>query len=182
VDKANVLETSRLWRETVQRVHDEEFPAVTLEHHLIDSAAMRVIGEPRRFDVILTENMFGDIISDEASVLAGSLGLLGSASVAAAPSGAADHRGVGGLYEPIHGSAPDIAGLGLANPIGAILSAAMLLDIGLGESGAGRAVERAARDAMAMGVRSADLGGEATTSQIGATVTEKLCRYASLRM
>src|SRR5215831_1121981 len=118
VDKANVLETSRLWRSTVERVVKSEFPQITLEHQLVDSAAMHLIRKPTSFDVIVTENMFGDILTDEASMLAGSLGLLPSASLGS---------GTLGLYEPIHGSAPDIAGKGIANPYATILSVAMLL-------------------------------------------------------
>ena len=116
VDKANVLETSRLWREVVTRVHAEEFPNVELEHLLVDNAAMQLVAAPRHFDVILTENMFGDILSDEAAMLTGSLGMLPSASLG----------GDGpGLFEPVHGSAPDIAGQGIANPLAMILSAAL---------------------------------------------------------
>jgi 3-isopropylmalate dehydrogenase len=123
VDKANVLETSRLWREVVHRVHAEEFPQIELEHALVDSTAMKLITAPRHFDVILTENMFGDILSDEASVVTGSLGLLPSASIG----------GEGpGLFEPVHGSAPDIAGQGIANPLAMFLSAALMLRHGLG--------------------------------------------------
>src|SRR4029077_630684 len=118
IDKANVLETSRLWREVTTRVVEREFPQLTLEHMLVDAAAMHLIRRPRDFDVLLTENMFGDILTDEASMLCGSLGLLPSASLG---------DGKRGLYEPIHGSAPDIAGRGIANPYGAILSAALLL-------------------------------------------------------
>src|SRR5579864_2519440 len=123
VDKANVLETSRLWREVVRQVHGTEFPNVELEHLLVDNAAMRLIAAPRHFDVILTENMFGDILSDEAAMLTGSIGLLPSASLG----------GDGpGLFEPVHGSAPDIAGAGIANPLAMFLSVAMALRHGLG--------------------------------------------------
>ncbi|MDE1924372.1 MAG: 3-isopropylmalate dehydrogenase, partial [Gammaproteobacteria bacterium] len=124
IDKANVLETSRLWRLIVERVIGADFPDLRLEHMLVDAAAMHLIKRPRDFDVIVTENMFGDILTDEASMLAGSLGMLPSASLGAA--------GRGGLYEPIHGSAPDIAGRGIANPYATILSAAMLLRHSLG--------------------------------------------------
>src|SRR5690606_12609952 len=123
VDKANVLDTSRLWRDTATRIFADEFPDVTLEHLLVDAAAMHLLSRPADFDVIVTENMFGDILTDEASMLAGSMGLLPSASLG--------ESGVG-LYEPIHGSAPDIAGQDVANPCGAILSAAMLLRHSLG--------------------------------------------------
>jgi 3-isopropylmalate dehydrogenase len=148
VDKANVLETSRLWRSVVERVLAEEFPEVALEHMLVDAAAMHLIRRPTSFDVLLTENMFGDILTDEASMLAGSLGLLPSASLG---------EGTTGLYEPIHGSAPDIAGRGIANPYGTILSAAMLLRHSLGLETEARAVEDAVGSAIAAGVRTADI-------------------------
>ena len=133
VDKANVLEVSQLWRETVTRVGAEEFPAIRLEHLYVDFAAMRLVADPGRVDVLLTENLFGDILSDEAAVLTGSLGLLPSASLG---DGA-------GLFEPVHGSAPDIAGRGVANPIGAIASAAMLLRYGFGLPEAAAVVDQA---------------------------------------
>ena len=133
VDKANVLETSRLWRETTQRVA-HEFPDVALEHQLVDSMAMLLLTRPAAYDVIVTENLFGDILTDEAAALAGSLGLLPSASLG---------EGTRGLYEPIHGSAPDIAGRGVANPLGAILSAALLLRHSLGLDAEAATIERA---------------------------------------
>jgi 3-isopropylmalate dehydrogenase len=148
IDKSNVLETSRLWREVSQRVIEREFPGVHLEHMLVDAAAMHLIRRPREFDVLVTENMFGDILTDEASMLAGSLGLLPSASLG---------EGRRGIYEPIHGSAPDIAGRGIANPYGAILSAALLLRHSLGLSAEASALERAVADAIAAGARTADL-------------------------
>ena len=129
-----MLETSRLWRSVVERVIGEEFPDVELEHMLVDAAAMHLLRRPTSFDVLLTENMFGDILTDEASMLVGSLGLLPSASLG---------DGTSGLYEPIHGSAPDIAGRGIANPYGTILSAAMLLRHSLGLEAEARAVEGA---------------------------------------
>ena len=148
VDKANVLETSRLWRSVVERVVTEEFPGMELEHMLVDAAAMHLLRRPTSFDVILTENMFGDILTDEASMLAGSLGLLPSASLG---------DGTVGLYEPIHGSAPDIAGRGIANPCGTVLSAAMLLRHSLGLEAEAAAVESAVEGAVAAGVRTADI-------------------------
>src|ERR671931_495254 len=134
VDKANVLETSRLWREVVARVHSQEFPNIELEHLLVDNAAMRLVAAPRHFDVILTENMFGDILSDEAAMLTGSIGLLPSASLGA------DGPGV---FEPVHGSAPDIAGRGIANPLAMFLSAALMLRHGLGMQNEAAALESA---------------------------------------
>ena len=148
VDKANVLETSRLWRSVVERVLGEEFPEVRFEHMLVDAAAMHLLRRPASFDVLLTENMFGDILTDEASMLAGSLGLLPSASLGETSVG---------LYEPIHGSAPDIAGRGIANPLGTILSAAMLLRHSLGLEREAAAVEAAVGDALAAGLRTADI-------------------------
>jgi 3-isopropylmalate dehydrogenase len=149
VDKANVLETSRLWRMTVNRILPSEFPDVAFEHMLVDSAAMHLLQNPRAFDVIVTENMFGDILTDEASMLAGSLGLLPSASLNAG--------GRGWLFEPIHGSAPDIAGRGIANPYAAILSAAMLLRYSLQLEPEARALEAAVNQAIAGGALTADI-------------------------
>ena len=156
VDKANVLETSRLWRETVTRVHAEEFPDVPLEHLLVDNAAMQLVSRPADFDVIVTENLFGDILSDEAAMLTGSLGMLPSASVG----------GDGpGLFEPVHGSAPDIAGTGRANPLAMFGSVALMLRHGLDLEDAATAVESALDRALDGGLRTADLGGEATTDE-----------------
>jgi 3-isopropylmalate dehydrogenase len=162
VDKANVLETSRLWRSTVNRVLNAEFPDVTFEHMLVDSAAMHLLQRPRDFDVIVTENMFGDILTDEASVLAGSMGLLPSASLSAAARG--------GVFEPIHGSAPDIAGRGIANPYAAILSGAMLLRHSLRMDDAALALERAVDRAISAGALTADLAppGKAITTRAAA--------------
>jgi 3-isopropylmalate dehydrogenase len=154
VDKANVLETSRLWRTVVERVLGEEFPEVRFEHMLVDAAAMHLLRRPASFDVLLTENMFGDILTDEASMLVGSLGLLPSASLGL------DRVG---LYEPIHGSAPDIAGRGIANPIGTILSGAMLLRHSLGLEQEAEAVEGAVASALASGVRTADVAATGTS-------------------
>jgi 3-isopropylmalate dehydrogenase len=146
VDKANVLEVSQLWRETVTRI-GSEYPDVRLEHLYVDFAAMRLVADPARIDVLLTENLFGDILSDEAAVLAGSLGLLPSASIGDGP----------GLFEPVHGSAPDIAGRGVANPLGAIASAAMLLRYGLQLPDAAELVDQAVGAVLSAGVRTADL-------------------------
>jgi 3-isopropylmalate dehydrogenase len=164
VDKANVLETSRLWREVVQDMHAREFPSIELEHLLVDNAAMRLVAAPRHFDVILTENMFGDILSDEAAMLTGSIGMLPSASLG----------GDGpGLFEPVHGSAPDIAGTGAANPLAMFLSAAMMLRHGLGLEDQAAAVESAVDRALADGLRTPDLGGTATTTQ----ATQAVLKY-----
>jgi 3-isopropylmalate dehydrogenase len=166
VDKANVLETSRLWREVVTDIHEREFQHIELEHQLVDSAAMRLIAAPREFDVILTENMFGDILSDEASMLTGSLGMLPTASLGA---------GAGpSLFEPVHGTAPDIAGQGIANPLGMILSAALMLRHGLGRDEAAAAVESAVDRALEGGIRPRDLGGTATTAETTEAVLEEL--------
>jgi 3-isopropylmalate dehydrogenase len=175
VDKANVLQTSRLWRTTVESVA-AEFPDVQWEHALVDSMAMHLVTRPARFDVVVTENMFGDILTDEASVLAGSIGLLPSASLGPARR---DGKGRGplGLFEPIHGSAPDIAGQGTANPAGTILSAAMLLRLSLHLSEEAGAVEAAVRSTVEAGVRTADIAGAdaaATTSEFGTAVVERL--------
>src|SRR3954465_6129942 len=159
VDKANVLETSRLWRETVKRIHSREFPHIELQHVLVDNAAMQLIANPRHFDVILTENMFGDILSDEAAMLPGSIGLLPSASLGA------DGPGV---FEPVHGSAPDIAGQGIANPLAMILSAAMLLRHGLARTDDAARIESAVDRALEAGLRTTDLGGTATTDDAAA--------------
>lgn len=152
VDKANVLSTSRLWRKVVTEV-GADYPDVKLEHRLVDSTAMLLATWPATFDVVVTENLFGDILSDEAAVLAGSLGMLPSASLGARRTA----HGTFGLYEPIHGSAPDIAGKNLANPIGTILSGAMLLRESLGRADAAAAVEQAVANTIRMGVRTADL-------------------------
>ena len=170
IDKANVLETSRLWREVAQRVVAEEFKDVTLEHMLVDSAAMHLIRRPRDFDVLVTENMFGDILTDEAAMLAGSLGLLPSASLG---------DGRHGIYEPIHGSAPDIAGRGIANPYGAILSAALLLRHSLQLEAEATALEAAVHQAFVAGVRTADMapaGAAASTAAAGGAVLSNLQR------
>jgi 3-isopropylmalate dehydrogenase len=169
VDKANVLETSRLWRSVVEDIMPREFPGVSFEHMLVDSAAMHLLKRPCDFDVIVTENMFGDILTDEASMLAGSLGMLPSASLGAAARG--------GLFEPIHGSAPDIAGRGIANPYAAILSAALLLRYSLQLEPEARAVEAAVSGAVESGALPADLaaaGSGITTRAAGDAVLARL--------
>jgi len=162
VDKANVLETSRLWRSTVNLIMPAEFPDVAVEHMLVDSAAMHLLQRPRDFDVIVTENMFGDILTDEASMLAGSLGLLPSASLGA--------NSRGGLFEPIHGSAPDIAGRGMANPYAAISSAAMLLRYSLRLDAEAKALDEAVYRAISGGALTADLAapGKSITTRAAA--------------
>jgi 3-isopropylmalate dehydrogenase len=174
-DKANVLETSQLWRETVTRVGCE-FPGVALEHMLVDSCAMRLVTNPSHFDVILAENLFGDILSDEAAVISGSLGMLASASIG----------GRVGLFEPVHGSAPDIAGRGIANPLGAILTAALLLRFAAGREQEARDIENAVRQVLDQGHRTADLARSpgakpATTAEMGALVEQALAGAAQRR-
>ena len=171
VDKANVLETSRLWREVATRIGQQEFPDVELTHLLVDACAMHLIREPARFDVIVTENLFGDILSDEAAMIAGSIGMLPSASLGEGPRG---------LYEPIHGSAPDLAGKGIANPFGTILSAALLLRHSLGLLREAEAVEAAVSAAIGRGVLTCDLaptGARAASCQeAGGAVLESLAK------
>jgi 3-isopropylmalate dehydrogenase len=160
VDKANVLETSRLWRSTVQRVA-ADYPDITVEHQLVDSMAMLLLTQPSRYDVVVTENLFGDILTDEAAALAGSLGLLPSASLG---------EGKAGLYEPIHGSAPDIAGQGVANPIGAMLSTAMLLRHSLQLEAEAVAIEAAVDQVLRHGPHTRDIGGDAGTDAVRTAV------------
>ncbi|HET9034499.1 MAG TPA: 3-isopropylmalate dehydrogenase [Dokdonella sp.] len=164
VDKANVLETSRLWRTTTERVV-AEYPEIELEHQLVDSMAMLLLTRPASYDVIVTENLFGDILTDEAAALAGSLGVSPSASLGA---------GRLGLYEPIHGSAPDIAGQGVANPIGAILSAALLLRHSLGLEAEASELEAAVDAVLDSAELTRDLGGNASTSEVTESVLAKL--------
>src|SRR3954451_13268835 len=164
VDKANVLETSRLWRETVETVAGRH-PGTPLEHLLVDNAAMQLISRPSDFDVILTENMFGDILSDEAAMLTGSIGMLPSASVGA---------GGPGLFEPVHGSAPDIAGTGKANPLAMFGSVAMMLRYGLGRDAEAAGIESAIDKALETGLRTPDLGGDASTEDATKAVLSHL--------
>ena len=189
VDKANVLETSRLWRDVTTRVLRDEFPDVQLEHQLVDSMAMHLLAKPRAYDVIVTENMFGDILTDEASMLAGSLGLLPSASLGdgkVGPDGAAQPGRQIGLYEPIHGSAPDIAGRGIANPYATLLSAALLLRHSLGLEAEAQCVEKAVSEALEAGIFTADLttnGHAVSTHAATAAVLERQlgCQVLALR-
>ena len=200
VDKANVLETSRLWRSTVTRVLRDEFPDVALDHLLVDACAMQLLRDPRSFDVIVTENMFGDILTDEASMLAGSLGVLPSASLGddtTAPEGdrssSKDNdtpsrngkrsRVRRGLYEPIHGSAPDIAGRGIANPIGTILSVALMLRHSFGLEDEARAVEKAVTETIDEGLVTADIAPPGAVSystiDVGRAITAALANAVS---
>ena len=165
VDKANVIETSRLWRETVMKLRKAEYSDVELEHNLVDSMAMHLVTRPTSFDVVVTENMFGDILSDLASVLPGSIGLLGSASLGNSGKG---------LYEPIHGSAPDIAGKDLANPIGTLKSVAMLLRFSLNLNREADALDAAIDAVVEKGVLTRDLGGTASGSQVAAAINDQI--------
>jgi 3-isopropylmalate dehydrogenase len=164
VDKANVLETSQLWRDVVIEV-SAEYPQIELSHMYVDNAAMQLVKNPGQFDVIVTGNLFGDILSDQASMCVGSIGLLASASLS---------EGTQGLYEPIHGSAPDIAGQGLANPMATVLSAAMLLRHSLGLEEQAARIEAAVARVLADGIRGADLGGTLGTVAIGDAILERL--------
>lgn len=175
VDKANVLETSQLWRAAVSRVA-QDYPDVEVEHLYVDACAMHIIADPRRFDVLLTENLFGDVLSDEAAVLAGSLGMLASASIG----------GDVGLYEPVHGSAPDIAGRDLANPIGAVASAALLLRYTARLEHEARDVENAISSVLEAGYRTQDLGGAHTgrrtgTREMGSLIADAIAEHVDMR-
>lgn len=164
VDKANVLESSRLWRKLAVEVGAQN-PDVELEHVLVDTASMRLITGPASMDVVVTENMFGDILTDEASALAGSMGMLPSASLGESGPG---------LYEPVHGSAPDIAGKGIANPIGTILSAAMMLRYSFKLAAEAESIERAVEEAITAGARTVDLGGQLTTRQMADEIIKRM--------
>ena len=165
VDKANVMATSRLWRKVVTDLHAREYKELELAHQLVDSMAMKLITGPSAFDVVLTENMFGDILSDEASVISGSIGLSPSASLG---------DGNIGLFEPIHGSAPDIAGQGKANPVGSILSIAMMLRHSLGAEAAAASVEQAVTKSVVAGARTADLGGDKSCHDVAEWIVSEL--------
>jgi 3-isopropylmalate dehydrogenase len=164
VDKANILESSRMWRQIASNIGTQN-PDIQLEHTLVDTAAMRLITSPASMDVVVTENMFGDILTDEASVLAGSMGMLPSASLS---------ESTVGLYEPIHGSAPDIAGKGIANPIGTILSCALMLRYSLNLENEACAIEKAVEQTITNGARTADLGGKLTTHQMADEIIKNL--------
>ena len=194
LDKANVLATSRLWRKVVTEVMEKEFPQLKLGHHLIDSAAMLMVKNPRALNgVVVTSNLFGDIISDEASVIPGSLGLLPSASLSGIPDG---KNKVNGIYEPIHGklfqivvqsalltpsigSAPDISGRGIVNPVAAILSVAMLLQYSLNLPAEAKAVEEAVRRTIDSGIRTGDIGGNSSTAEVGDGTARELEKILS---
>ena len=171
VDKANVLQTSLLWREVVDRVHHEEFPDVELSHLYVDNAAMQLVSRPSTFDVVLTENMFGDILSDEAAVLTGSIGLMPSASLG---------DSTPGLFEPIHGSAPDIAGKDIANPLAMFLTVAAMFRFGLDLPDEAAALEFAIGAALDAGLRTIDLGGSDTTTSSGDAVRRQLAAHSGL--
>jgi 3-isopropylmalate dehydrogenase len=168
VDKANVLETFQLWKDVVTEVHGQ-YPDVQLDHMYVDNAAMQLVKAPKSFDVIVTGNMFGDILSDEASMLTGSIGMLPSASL---------DKNSKGLYEPSHGSAPDIAGKGIANPLATILSAAMMLRFSLNQEAAAQRIEAAVQKVLAQGLRTADIHSEGTTrvgtAEMGQAVVKAL--------
>ncbi|KAL9136779.1 MAG: hypothetical protein Q9175_002016 [Cornicularia normoerica] len=177
LDKANVLATSRLWRKVVSEVMKNEFPQLQLGHHLIDSAAMLMVKDPRALNgIIVTSNLFGDIISDEASVIPGSLGLLPSASLNGVPDGKSV---VSGIYEPIHGSAPDLAGQEKVNPVAMILSTALMLQYSFNQPEEAKAIEEAVRRTIDANVRTGDIGGKSTTKQVGDRVAQELSKILS---
>ncbi|CAG8975033.1 hypothetical protein HYALB_00011696 [Hymenoscyphus albidus] len=174
LDKANVLATSRLWRKVVSGVMAKEFPQLEIGHHLIDSAAMLMVKNPRALNgIVITSNLFGDIISDEASMIPGSIGLSPSASLSGLPDG---NGKCNGIYEPIHGSAPDISGQGIVNPVGTILSVAMMLQYSLQLPKEAKAVEDAVRNTIENGVRTRDIGGSNSTTEVGDAVAAELVK------
>ncbi|ROT38546.1 3-isopropylmalate dehydrogenase [Sodiomyces alkalinus F11] len=174
LDKANVLATSRLWRKVTSEIFAAEFPSLELKHQLIDSAAMLMVKSPRALNgVIVTSNLFGDIISDEASVIPGSIGLLPSASLSGIPDGKGRCNGI---YEPIHGSAPDISGQGIVNPIGTILSVAMMLRYSLNLPKEAQAVEDAVKNVLDAGLRTKDIGGSTSTVEVGDAIVKELVK------
>ena len=171
LDKANVLASSRLWRKVMTELFAKEYPQLKLTHHLIDSAAMVMVKNPRSLNgIVVTSNLFGDIISDEASVIPGSIGLLPSASLTGIPDGSRCN----GIYEPIHGSAPDISGKGIVNPIGTILSAAMMCLYSLNLPKESKAIETAVRNVIESGVRTKDIGGNNSTTEVGDAIAAEL--------
>jgi len=172
LDKSNVMETGKLWRETVDRIGRDEYPDVTLQHLLMDYALFAVARNPGGFDVLLADNLFGDLMSDLIAVISGSLGLLPSATLPGI--GRPGQPIKGGLYEPTHGSAPDIADQGIANPIGSILSVAMMFEYGFGASVAARAIEAAVENTLGARIMTPDLGGEATTDDVTEAVLQRL--------
>lgn len=172
LDKANVMATSRLWRKTVTDIYKTEFPQLKLTHQYIDSAAMMMVQKPRSLNgIILTSNLFGDILSDEASVIPGSLGLLPSASLTSQPDGKGKCNGI---YEPIHGSAPDISGKGIVNPVATLLSMAMMLKYSLDQPVLCQKVEQAVKVVIDKGIRTTDIGGNASTREVGDAVAKEL--------
>jgi 3-isopropylmalate dehydrogenase len=170
VDKANVMESGVLWRRILSRIGAEEYPEISVSHLYVDNAAMQIVRNPRQFDVLVTDNLFGDILSDCAAMITGSLGMLPSASLAYVSGG----KGQKGLYEPVHGSAPDIAGRGIANPLGAILSAGLMLKFTFDRPDLNDRIEKAVSSALKAGVLSADLGGSASTAEITESVLAAL--------
>ncbi|KAK8211421.1 3-isopropylmalate dehydrogenase [Zalaria obscura] len=179
LDKANVLATSRLWRKVVTEVMEKEFPQLQIGHQLIDSAAMIMVKNPRALNgVVVTSNLFGDIISDEASVIPGSLGLLPSASLSGIPDGKSKCNGI---YEPIHGSAPDISGKGIVNPVAMILSLGMMMKYSLGEPELAKAIDEAVKNVIEKGIKTGDIGGKSTTSEVGDAVVKEITKILSSR-
>ena len=170
VEKSNVMESGFLWRQVITRIGKEEFPDIQLEHMYADNAAMQIVKDPRQFDILVTDNLFGDLLSDCAAMITGSLGMLPSAALTSPDAGGRQL----GLYEPIHGSANDLAGKGIANPVGAILSAAMLARYSLKSPEAADAIEKAVEAVLVSGVRTADLGGSASTSDMTEAVIARL--------